>query len=122
MTQTTQPGPGPRILLAAGGTGGHITPAVALADVFASDIDFCSDVQPGDSFRAVVEKRYVEGKYVGTGRVLAARFVNQGEREDRTIFQTLDLAWEVLSLLPKEALTRLSEKDLDAHYQQAAAE
>ncbi|WP_300155576.1 peptidoglycan DD-metalloendopeptidase family protein [Solidesulfovibrio sp.] len=59
--------------------GGTAETAVALADVFASDIDFCRDVQPGDSFRAVVERRYVEGEYVGTGRVLAARFVNQGK-------------------------------------------
>ncbi len=62
--------------------GGDAETATALADVFASDIDFCSDVQPGDSFRAVVEKRYVEGKYIGTGRVLAARFVNQGKTHE----------------------------------------
>lgn len=62
--------------------GGDAETAVALADVFASDIDFCSDVQPGDSFRAVVEKRYVEGEYIGTGRVLAARFVNQGRTHE----------------------------------------
>lgn len=60
--------------------GGDAETAVALADVFACDIDFCRDVQPGDSFRAVVEKRYVEGKYIGLGRILAARFTNQGKR------------------------------------------
>lgn len=59
--------------------GGNAETAVALADVFACDIDFCRDVQPGDAFQAVVEKRYVEGKYIGLGRVLAARFVNQGK-------------------------------------------
>ncbi|MEL7639841.1 MAG: peptidoglycan DD-metalloendopeptidase family protein [Solidesulfovibrio sp.] len=59
--------------------GGNAETAVALADVFAHDIDFCRDVQPGDTFRAVVEKRYVEGEYIGNGRVLAARFVNQGK-------------------------------------------
>ena len=59
--------------------GGDAQTAVALADVFASDIDFCRDVQPGDTFRAVVEKRYAEGKFIGIGRVLAARYVNQGK-------------------------------------------
>ncbi len=63
-----------------------------------------------------------DNRYLQFAEAFENRFVSQGEREDRTIFQTLDLAWEVLSLLPKEALTRLSEKDLDAHYQQAAVE
>lgn len=58
--------------------GGTAETAVALADVFSCDIDFCRDVQPGDSFRAVVEERYVEGRFAGLGRILAARFVNQG--------------------------------------------
>ena len=63
-----------------------------------------------------------DNRYLQFAEAFENRFVSQGEREDRTIFQTLDLAWEVLSLLPKEALTRLSEKDLDAHYQQAVAQ
>lgn len=63
-----------------------------------------------------------DNRYLQFAEAFENRFVSQGEREDRTIFQTLDLAWEVLSLLPKEALTRLSEKDLEARYKQAAAE
>lgn len=58
--------------------GGDAETATALADVFACDIDFCRDVQPGDTFEAVVEKRYIEGRYSGLGRILAARFVNHG--------------------------------------------
>lgn len=59
--------------------GGDAETAVALANVFACDIDFCRDVQPGDAFRAVVERRYVDGKPIDTGRVLAARFTNNGK-------------------------------------------
>lgn len=59
--------------------GGNADTAVALADVFAYDIDFCQDVQKGDAFRAVVERQYADGKAVGFGRVLAAEFVNQGK-------------------------------------------
>jgi V/A-type H+-transporting ATPase subunit B len=44
------------------------------------------------------------------------RFVSQGENDDRGIAETLDLAWEMLSLLPRDALTRVSEDELDAHY------
>ncbi len=40
------------------------------------------------------------------------RFVNQGEEEDRAILETLSLAWELLSRLPPEALSRVTEADL----------
>jgi V/A-type H+-transporting ATPase subunit B len=32
------------------------------------------------------------------------RFINQGEYERRSIERTLDLAWELLSILPEEEL------------------
>ncbi len=35
------------------------------------------------------------------------QFVNQGEREDRSIEQSLDLGWELLKLLPKESMKRV---------------
>ncbi|GAB4269678.1 MAG: M23 family metallopeptidase [Deferrisomatales bacterium] len=52
--------------------------ALALADIFAWDVDFILDIREGDSFRALVEKRLREGKPAGYGRILAAEFVNQG--------------------------------------------
>ncbi len=51
----------------------------ALADVFAGEIDFYHDVQRGDRFTVVYEMRYVDGEPAGTGRVLAAEFVNKGK-------------------------------------------
>ena len=45
-----------------------------------------------------------------------SRFVNQGETEDRAIFDTLAAAWEVLSLLPADALTRVSEEEIARHH------
>ena len=56
--------------------GGNLATALALADIFASDMDFSRDVQPGDVVRAVVEQRYVEGRPAGLGRVLAARYAS----------------------------------------------
>lgn len=47
-----------------------------LADIFSSDIDFATDIQEGDSFSIVYEKRLLEGKDAGAGNVLSARFVN----------------------------------------------
>jgi murein DD-endopeptidase MepM/ murein hydrolase activator NlpD len=51
----------------------------ALADIFAGEIDFYHDVQRGDRFSVVYEMRYVDGELVGSGRILAAEFVNRGE-------------------------------------------
>jgi V/A-type H+-transporting ATPase subunit B len=38
------------------------------------------------------------------------RLVKQGERENRTIEQTLNIAWELLGILPEDALTRVHEE------------
>lgn len=44
------------------------------------------------------------------------RFVGQGEDEDRSIIETLTIAWDLLSLLPPELLTRVSEADLAKYH------
>jgi murein DD-endopeptidase MepM/ murein hydrolase activator NlpD len=61
--------------------------AMRLADIFAWDVDFILDIRQGDSFRALVEKRYREGKPSGYGRILAAQFVNQGKTFDAILFK-----------------------------------
>ena len=53
--------------------------ALALADIFAWDIDFILDIRVGDSFQALVEKRFRDGEWAGYGKILAAEFVNRGE-------------------------------------------
>ena len=50
------------------------------------------------------------------GRVFEQRFINQGYTENRTIEETLDLGWELLSMLPREQLDRVDEGMLDQHY------
>ena len=51
---------------------------LALAEIFAGDIDFYHDLRRGDRFTVVYESRFVDGEPVGTGRILAAEFVNRG--------------------------------------------
>jgi murein DD-endopeptidase MepM/ murein hydrolase activator NlpD len=60
--------------------GESIDLALALADIFGGDIDFNTDLQPGDRFELVVEKQYREGDrtFAGYGPILAARFENGG--------------------------------------------
>ena len=37
-------------------------------------------------------------------------FINQGDTENRPIDKTLDLAWQMLSILPVEELVRIDEQ------------
>jgi V/A-type H+/Na+-transporting ATPase subunit B len=55
-------------------------------------------------------------RYLQFADAFEDRFVRQGLNEERSIIETLDLAWEILSLLPTEALTRVSEKDLQKYH------
>ena len=60
--------------------GERIDLALGLADVFSGEIDFNSDLQPGDHFRLLVERHSREGKLAGYGPILAAEFVNDGRQ------------------------------------------
>jgi murein DD-endopeptidase MepM/ murein hydrolase activator NlpD len=53
--------------------------ALDLADIYAWDVDFNTEIQAGDSYRIAVEKQYAGGSFLGYGRILAARLV-RGER------------------------------------------
>merc|ERR1712230_301143 len=44
-------------------------------------------------------------------------YVNQGAYEKRSIFDGLDMAWELLRVFPKELLNRIPKKVLDQYYQ-----
>lgn len=54
--------------------------ALALAEMFAWQIDFAAQIQKGDSFKVIYEKKYRDGKYDHPGKILAAEFVNNGEQ------------------------------------------
>jgi V/A-type H+-transporting ATPase subunit B len=40
-------------------------------------------------------------------------FVNQGEREERTVERTLEIAWGILAGLPRSELTRVGVDEID---------
>lgn len=50
-----------------------------LANIFGYDIDFALDIRDGDEFELIYEKKVVNGKQVGTGNILSARFTNRGK-------------------------------------------
>jgi len=49
------------------------------------------------------------------------RFVGQGEDEDRSIEETLNIAWDLFAILPHDSLTRLTEQDLAGRLKAAPA-
>lgn len=53
--------------------------ALAVAEIFAWQIDFAADIRVGDSFKIIYEERYRDGQYVMPGKIVAARFINDGE-------------------------------------------
>jgi murein DD-endopeptidase MepM/ murein hydrolase activator NlpD len=54
--------------------------AVEIAAVFSGEIDFNSELQPGDTFRAAFEQIVRENGTVAYGAIHAAEFVNDGRR------------------------------------------
>jgi V/A-type H+-transporting ATPase subunit B len=58
----------------------------------------------------------VDQKYLKFGRAFEREFVNQALTENRTIEQTLNIGWRLLSMLPKEELTRLSLDEIKQYY------
>ncbi len=61
--------------------------ALRLAELFGSEINFIRDLQEGDSFSVLVEKRYRDGEYKGYGRILAAHFTNKGKTFEAYLFR-----------------------------------
>ncbi|MGD8404671.1 MAG: V-type ATP synthase subunit B [Anaerolineales bacterium] len=59
----------------------------------------------------------VDQRYVRFGQAFEREFVNQGSLENRTIQTTLEIGWKLLSMLPKEELTRVNQEELQEYYQ-----
>ncbi|WP_145930872.1 M23 family metallopeptidase [Acidihalobacter prosperus] len=53
---------------------------MALADIFAWDIDFAQDIRPGDHFTVIYDTLYDQGEKIGDGPILAAEFTTRGHR------------------------------------------
>ena len=58
----------------------------------------------------------VDQQYLRFGRAFEKDFVNQGLTENRTIETTLEIGWRLLSMLPKEELTRVSPAEIQQYY------
>lgn len=64
--------------------------ATRLAELFGTDIDFHTDLRKDDRFSVVFETLYDQGRPIGSGRILAAEFVNAGKTHQVFLFQHPD--------------------------------
>ena len=59
-------------------------------------------------------------KYMAFGAALEEKFIGQRRDEDRGIQQTIDIAWDLLRMLPEKELDRISPELLAQKYQTEA--
>ena len=57
----------------------------------------------------------LDQQYLKFGLRFENEFLGQGENENRTIQQTLDLGWKILKELPKEELTRIKPELIEKY-------
>jgi len=55
-------------------------------------------------------------RYLRFAEAFEKRFIGQGEDEDRSVHETLNLAWDLLSMLPAASLIRVSETQLATYH------
>jgi V/A-type H+-transporting ATPase subunit B len=58
----------------------------------------------------------VDKVYLGFAREFEEQYISQGEFENRTIEQTLDLGWKLLAVFPRNELKRVRDAYLDKYY------
>jgi V/A-type H+-transporting ATPase subunit B len=78
-----------------------------------------SRVKDARSLAAVIgedELTDTDRRYLKFGELFEEQFLMQTDNENRTISETLDLGWKLLSVLPRSELDRVDDQTLDAYY------
>ena len=63
----------------------------------------------------------LDQQYLKFGRAFEKNYVNQAPTENRTLEKTLDIGWELLSMLPRDELTRVSLDEIKQYYKESDA-
>ncbi|MBU1131381.1 M23 family metallopeptidase [Patescibacteria group bacterium] len=61
-----------------------------LADAYQWTIDFAIDPKAGDTFKFIYEERYRDGEYIMPGKILAAKYINEGAEYQIYYFEETD--------------------------------
>jgi|FLOH01.1.fsa_nt_gi murein DD-endopeptidase MepM/ murein hydrolase activator NlpD len=67
--------------------GGSYQVAIDLEEIFAWQINFFKDLRVGDSFKVLVEKRFLDQEFSGFGKIRAVTFQNRGKNLDAVYFK-----------------------------------
>ena len=82
-----------------------------------------SKVQDARSLASVIgedELSESDKQYLQFGKAFEQLFVRQSMYQRRTINETLDLGWKLLTILPKSELDRVDDATVEAHYVEGA--
>jgi V/A-type H+-transporting ATPase subunit B len=60
----------------------------------------------------------LDHQYLKFGEAFESQFLSQREDEDRSIEESLNIGWKVISMLPKEELHRITEEEIAKYYGQ----
>ena len=78
-----------------------------------------SKVEDAKSLASVIgedELSKLDKQYLAFGRAFEEKFLIQSRNDNRSIETTLDLGWELLGMLPRTELDRVSDDLLDKYY------
>ena len=64
----------------------------------------------------------LDNKYLDFADDFESEFVDQGFDQNRTIEETLEIGWDLLSMLPKDALNRIDEEFIEEYYREDDSE
>ena len=64
----------------------------------------------GESALSETDKAYIK-----LAEAFESRYIRQGRRENRTILDTLDLSWDLLSILPRKELKKIKPEFIDKY-------
>jgi len=84
-----------------------------------------SHVKQVRGLAAVIGEEELSGldkQYMRFGDEFERKLVGQAQDEDRPIEQTLEIGWDVISLLPRSELHRFTEDELHEHYRAKGGE
>jgi len=70
--------------------GENVQLALELAQIYGGEVDFNSDLQPGDRFEVLFERAMRNGEFAGYGRVLAATMTNENRKLPAVLFEDGD--------------------------------
>jgi V/A-type H+-transporting ATPase subunit B len=78
-----------------------------------------SRVKDARSLSAVIgedELSETDRQYLRFGELFEEKFLTQSTQENRSLEETLNLGWKLLTILPRSELDRLDEATIAAHY------